>query len=128
MRDQPFAAILPEYSAVIFDEAHEIEDVAGQYFGISVSNLQIQELIRDTATIARRKFFATPEIDRSLVHLGDRADAFFRLFPHEGRHGFRDQEEFLAEHETAYHDLLLALDALLRGWKSWRAMWRTRFP
>jgi ATP-dependent DNA helicase DinG len=112
IRDQPFGAILPEYSAVIFDEAHEIEDVAGQYFGISVSNLQIQELIRDTATIARRKFFAKPELDRSLVHLGDRADAFFRLFPDEGRHGFSAQEEFLAEHETAYRDLLFALDAL----------------
>jgi ATP-dependent DNA helicase DinG len=112
MREQPFGAILPEYSAVIFDEAHEIEDVAGQYFGISVSNLQVQELIRDTSAIARRKSFATPELDRSLVHLNDRAEAFFRLFPHEGRQGFSAQEEFLAEHEAAYRDFLFALDAL----------------
>src|SRR5579875_1607394 len=66
VRDQAMNAILPDYSAVIFDEAHEIEDVAGQYFGMSASNLQIQELIKDTAAISRRKFFATPEIDRSL--------------------------------------------------------------
>src|SRR5436305_3466913 len=45
MRDQAFGALLPDYSAVIFDEAHEIEDVAGQYFGVSVSNLQFQHLI-----------------------------------------------------------------------------------
>jgi len=112
MRDQPFGAILPDYSAVIFDEAHEIEDIAGQYFGISVSNLQIQELIKDTSAISRRKFFAGPELDRSLVHLGDRAEEFFRLFPHEGRHGFHDRAGFLAAQEFFYRELLLGLDAL----------------
>src|SRR5215813_6255060 len=36
----PDAGILPEVGAVIFDEAHELEDVAGSYFGVSVSNLR----------------------------------------------------------------------------------------
>jgi len=92
VRDEPFGGILPDYSAVIFDEAHEIEDVAGQYFGMTVSNLQVQELIKDTAAVSRRKLFATPELDRSLIHLGDRTEEFFALFPQEGRHGFRDHE------------------------------------
>ena len=112
MRDQPFAAILPEYSAVIFDEAHEIEDVAGQYFGISVSNLQIQELIKDTAAISRQKMFATPELDRALIHLGDRTEEFFHLFPQEGRQAFRDHEGFRERHEQTYGELLFNLDAL----------------
>ena len=112
MRDQPFAAILPEYSAVIFDEAHEIEDVAGQYFGISVSNLQIQEVIKDTAAISRQKLFATPELDRALVHLGDRTEQFFALFPQEGRQAFRDHERFLQQNEETYRELLFSLDAL----------------
>src|SRR5690349_9803253 len=39
LRDENFeAGILPEYHAVVFDEAHEIEDVVAQYFGVSVSN------------------------------------------------------------------------------------------
>lgn len=112
VRDQAFGGILPDYSAVIFDEAHEIEDVAGQYFGISVSNLQIQELIKDTASISRRKLFASPELDRSLIHLGDRTEEFFRLFPQEGRQGFRNREEFLENNEAAYGELVLGLDAL----------------
>ena len=45
--------IIPEYGAVIFDEAHEIEDVAGQYFGVSVSSYQFEELARDIAAVAR---------------------------------------------------------------------------
>src|SRR5581483_4999609 len=112
VRDDAFGGILPEYSAVIFDEAHEIEDVAGQYFGMSVSNLQIQELIKDTAAISRRKLFATPELDRSLIHLGDRTEEFFGLFPPEGRHGFRDHEKFVTHHGGAYGELLLGLEAL----------------
>ncbi|HEY7304747.1 MAG TPA: ATP-dependent DNA helicase [Bryobacteraceae bacterium] len=111
MRDQAFP-ILPDYSAVIFDEAHEIEDVAGQYFGMSISNLQVQELAKDIGRVAQQKQFGGPELDRALVHIGDRAEGFFRLFPQEGRQGFRDQEKFLESHEDAYHELLLALEAL----------------
>ena len=34
----PDAGILPEAAAVIFDEAHELEDVASNYFGVALSN------------------------------------------------------------------------------------------
>ena len=111
-RDRSFGAILPDYEAVIFDEAHEIEDVAGQYFGLSISNLQIHELIKDTAAVSRRKLFATPELDRGLIQLGDRCDDFFSLFPHEGRQGFRQHESFLHANEATYRELLLALETL----------------
>ena len=112
VRDDAFGGILPEYSAVIFDEAHEIEDVAGQYFGMSVSNLQIQHLIRDTAAIARRKQFATADIDRALIYLGDRSEEFFSLFPAEGRYGFTAHEQFLDQNGTSYRELNVALDLL----------------
>ncbi|HEX4809515.1 MAG TPA: DEAD/DEAH box helicase, partial [Bryobacteraceae bacterium] len=110
VRDDPYAGILPDYNAVIFDEAHEIEDVAGQYFGMSVSNTQIQELVKDTSAVARRKFFATAELDRALVYLNDRTERFFSIFPQEGRQGFRDRVGLLEEHEDSYRELLLALD------------------
>lgn len=110
VRDDAFGGILPDYSAVIFDEAHEIEDVAGQYFGMSVSNLQIQHLIRDTAAISRRKQFATADLDRALIYLGDRTEEFFNLFPSEGRQGFTQQQEFLEQNGTSYRELLVGLD------------------
>jgi ATP-dependent DNA helicase DinG len=114
VRDQAYGGgIIPDYAAVIFDEAHEIEDVAGQYFGMTVSNLQIQELIKDTSAIARRKSFATPELDRTLVQLGDHNVGFFDLFPQEGRQGFRGQAAFLDQHRIAYEELLVALDAVI---------------
>ena len=112
MRDQAFGALLPDYGAVIFDEAHEIEDIAGQYFGMSVSNLQLQHLIRDVADISRQKLFASPEIDRALVELGDRSEQFFYLFPAESRTAFRQHQRFLEQHGDTYAEFTLALDYL----------------
>ncbi len=43
----PDAGILPEACAVIFDEAHELEDIASNYFGIGLSNARFDELARD---------------------------------------------------------------------------------
>ena len=40
---------------MIFDEAHELEEVASSYFGLSVSNLRFEELARDTEVLLRGK-------------------------------------------------------------------------
>ena len=49
VKEDERGAIIPDYGAVIFDEAHEMEDVAGQYFGVSISSGQFEELTRDVA-------------------------------------------------------------------------------
>jgi len=51
----PDAGVLPDCGAVIFDEAHELEEVAGNYFGISVSNLRMDELARDVEHLLQRE-------------------------------------------------------------------------
>src|SRR6266478_2717869 len=103
--------IIPDYGAVIFDEAHDIEDVAGQYFGTNVSTYQFEELTRDVAALAHRKSFGSKELDRILMTLGERAAQFFSLFgAAEGRSGFRSHEAFLMKHEEAYRDILAALE------------------
>ena len=103
--------IIPEYATVIFDEAHEIEDVAGQYFGVSISNYQIEDLTRDVASLAHRKEFGSTELDKILIALGDRAANFFTLFgTAEGRSGFKSQEAFLERNNEAYRDVLYALE------------------
>lgn len=44
-------AVLPPYDAVIFDEAHQLEDVATRYFGLSLSTARISRLVRDARTL-----------------------------------------------------------------------------
>ena len=103
--------IIPAYGAVIFDEAHDIEDIAGQYFGVTVSSYQFEELTRDIAGVAGRKNFGSKELDRILMTLSERAAQFFTLFgAAEGRSGFRSHEAFLMKHEEAYRDILAALE------------------
>ena len=45
----PGARILPEHDVVIFDEAHQVEDVATEHFGVAVSSLRLLALQRDAA-------------------------------------------------------------------------------
>ncbi len=43
----PGAKVLPEHDAVIFDEAHQLEDVATEHFGARISTSKLAELVRD---------------------------------------------------------------------------------
>jgi ATP-dependent DNA helicase DinG len=49
---RPGARVLPEYDAVIFDEAHQLEDVIAEHWGESASSRQLAELARDIAAAA----------------------------------------------------------------------------
>jgi ATP-dependent DNA helicase DinG len=110
LRDEEHGGILPEYHAVVFDEAHEMEDVAGQYFGVSISNYRFQELTRDIAAIARQKNFVSPQLDNTLASLDQASSYFFSLFGiGEGRTGFVGREAFLENNEDRYQDVLRGL-------------------
>jgi ATP-dependent DNA helicase DinG len=103
--------VLPDYDAVILDEAHEAEDVAGQYFGVTISNYRIQELRRDIAAVARYKQFGSPELDRILQRADELSAQFFSLFGEsEGRAAFPHRAAFLERHEEPYRHLLAALE------------------
>ena len=42
-----YGEVIPDYDAAIFDESHQIEETATHYFGITLSNYRLDELIRD---------------------------------------------------------------------------------
>jgi ATP-dependent DNA helicase DinG len=109
--DELAGGVLPGYDAVVFDEAHELEDVAGQYFGIAISSYRLEDLRRDISAMARAKSFGSPQMDRALDLLGQAASAFFALLPqNEGRANFAGRTAFLEENEDVYRDVLLALE------------------
>ena len=113
LREEDFGSIIPEYAAVIFDEAHEIEDIAGQYFGVSVSSPQLHDLMRDVAAVARLKKFGCVELDEILNVAGQTAEMFFQLFGmSEGRTGFREHDAFREKYEEQYHNFLRALELI----------------
>jgi ATP-dependent DNA helicase DinG len=94
----PDAGVLPDCGAVIFDEAHELEEVAGNYFGISVSNLRMDELARDVEHLLQREKLYTPQMSGAIQSLRERSQLFFALLPpSEGRFAFDSRREFLEE-------------------------------
>ena len=86
LRQDDFGSILPEYAAVVFDEAHEIEDVASDYFGRQVSNYRFEELARDCEQAVRLTGQGGPDLLRRVARVREREREFFEAFPpREGR-------------------------------------------
>jgi ATP-dependent DNA helicase DinG len=109
----PDAGVLPEAAAVIFDEAHELEDVAGNYFGISVSNLRMEELARDVEISMQRNQMLSASLSGALGSLRERSQFFFSLLPAgEGRFAFDTRREFLEENGDEFGALNHALTRL----------------
>ena len=115
----PDAGILPEAAAVIFDEAHELENVAGNYFGISVSNLRVEDLARDVEASLQHNRMLSPSLSGALGSLRERSQFFFSLLPPgEGRFAFETRREFLEENGDeflAFNQALTRLGGELEG-------------
>jgi ATP-dependent DNA helicase DinG len=107
----PDAGILPDAAAVVFDEAHELEEVASSYFGLSVSNIRFEELARDTDILLRGKEGAG-HLPALTQQLRDRARMFFAGLPlaGDGRQPFLEREAFL----ESSGDLYLSVRATLK--------------
>ncbi|HEU4769717.1 MAG TPA: helicase C-terminal domain-containing protein [Pyrinomonadaceae bacterium] len=84
LRNGSYGSVLPDYTAVILDEAHLIEDVASEYFGSQVSNYQIEDLVRDISTIPIDDVAIDQELTRSTARMSRFADDFWLGF-REGR-------------------------------------------
>ena len=113
----PDAGILPEAAAVIFDEAHELEEIASNYFGIGLSNGRIDELVRDVEIMLRAKQASSSAIESACAILKDRSRMFFAALPAEGfqavgRMPFEGRREFLEESGDAYLGAANALQRL----------------
>jgi ATP-dependent DNA helicase DinG len=134
------AGVLPAAGAVIFDEAHELEDVASNFFGINLSTQRFDELARDVETMLRARHASTPAIESATATLRERARLFFAALPYDpsrlaadstansiasldapanispyaglGRMPFDERAEFLEERGDTYTGALNALARL----------------
>ncbi|HET9362629.1 MAG TPA: ATP-dependent DNA helicase [Vicinamibacterales bacterium] len=79
VRKSAFGEVIPSCSSLIVDEAHQLEDVATQYFGVSVSNFRVDDLVRDGQRLPGHAGFGeeTEEVARALTRVADRARIFF---------------------------------------------------
>ena len=115
-QNAPDAGVLPEAAAVVFDEAHELEEIASSYFGVNISNLRFEELARDVEILLRAKQALSASLTAAAELVRERGRMFFAVLPEpkgaEGRMPFTDREEFLEQSGDVYLGLVNALERL----------------
>ncbi|MGD0265436.1 MAG: ATP-dependent DNA helicase [Candidatus Methylomirabilota bacterium] len=82
LRDRSQFQILPSYDVLVMDEAHLLEDVATDFFGVEISNLRVERLVRDTHrewVSARATGAADPTIPSQLSRLAEASARFFQI-------------------------------------------------
>jgi ATP-dependent DNA helicase DinG len=83
VRQSTFGEVIPSCNFAIVDEAHQLEDVATQYFGIAVSTYRVEDLARDTDRALGARLVAdeerAEEIRTDVMRLRDHAQTFFGL-------------------------------------------------
>ena len=73
VRQSEYGEVIPFCPTLVVDEAHQLEDIATQYFGCSVSAYRIEDLVRDGARLAG----SNEEIARALARVADHSRMFF---------------------------------------------------
>jgi len=106
VRQNAYGEVIPSCSRAIIDEAHQLEDVATQHFGFSVSNYRFEELARDVQKVAGSRAVEDPddraEIDKAVARLRNHATAFFNevAFAHRGDGRLKTEERVRATPES----------------------------
>ncbi len=112
VRQSAYGEVIPTCATLVVDEAHQLEDIATQYFGVSFSNYRVDDFVRDAMTLPMQ----TAELARGLARVSDRARIFFSGIPQStasrGRYRAEDLEEHF-EHGMMLSGALEGLEATL---------------
>ena len=79
VRESSYGEVIPEFAHLVVDEAHQLEDVATQYFGIAVSNYRVDDLVRDSERLLKQIGTGDPhgEMSRAVTRVADHSRSFF---------------------------------------------------
>jgi ATP-dependent DNA helicase DinG len=81
VRQSAFGEVIPAFNHLVVDEAHQLEDVVTQYFGVGVSNYRVDDLARDCERLvgggAAFEAKAVADVVKSAERVRERARAFF---------------------------------------------------
>jgi ATP-dependent DNA helicase DinG len=79
VKDGSFGEVIPSYDTVILDEAHLLEDVATQYFGVQVSSHKLDDLCRDVERELKSAKLDARELRSEVDSVRHRAETLFKL-------------------------------------------------
>jgi ATP-dependent DNA helicase DinG len=80
VRQSAYGEVIPSCPTLVVDEAHQLEDVATQYFGVVFSNFRVDDLARDAERLLPTVPLEAGRVEsavRALTQINDRAGIFF---------------------------------------------------
>lgn len=109
-----FGEIIPRFQAVVFDEAHRVEEIAVNYFGQSVSSGQLQDFAKDVERETKEKG-GLSGITHDLGIIREGAERLQRIFAlSEDKARIKD-DDLAGIHEGTSRDIRAALKNVGRG-------------
>jgi len=108
VRKNAYGEVIPACSHAIVDEAHQLEDVATQYFGFSISNFRVEDLARDIEQVGsaagRDSAAAARDVAKAVDTLRDLTRAFFTelTFAHRSNGRVKAEERLRATAESLF--------------------------
>lgn len=109
VKESGFAELIPDADVMIFDEAHQVPDIASQYFGQQLSSKQLGDLAKDIIIAYRTEVRDVQQLQKSADRLAQCAQDFRLAL---GDPGFRGNLRELLSNPTIQRALTLLDDAL----------------
>jgi len=120
VRKSAYGEVIPSCATLVVDEAHQLEDVATQYFGVAFSNYPVDDLLRDAHRVLATSSFEPNQAEtlaRALTRVSMHAHGFFTGLslaqvqnPAEGR--ARYTADAFGEHASDALALIRSLEGL----------------
>lgn len=79
LKEEGFGEILPSANAFIFDEAHQLAEVAGIYFGAKISSIQLGRLVKDMRKILAVGLLAEDKTHQLVDEFGRILEVYKRI-------------------------------------------------
>jgi ATP-dependent DNA helicase DinG len=109
LKDTGFGELIPKADVVVFDEAHQIPDIASEYFGEAFSTRQVLDLCSDVIQIYKTSLTDVKQLGRAAEKCQRTAQEFRLLFyPDPERGNWREkyqQPKFIKAFELLKVDL-----------------------
>jgi ATP-dependent DNA helicase DinG len=109
VRQNAYGEVIPACSYAVVDEAHQLEDIATQYFGVSVSSYRLEDYARDVERFVRSGAITARdtqhELQKGIDRLRDHARAFFTelAYAHRTTERAKSEERVRATDQSLAH-------------------------
>jgi len=112
LKDTGFGELIPKADVMIFDEAHQIADIASEYFGDALSTRQLLELCIDVIQVYKTSLTDVKQLGKAAEKLMKAAQEFRLLFNYDPERGNWREKHHQQRFGQAFAALKVDLDFL----------------